>query len=221
VLDGDTLVLAFPVIGWKPPWPLTEYLFRNLPRGKGKPTFILYTSAGGPENAGFIAWIILTLKGYRVVGRSWSIYPLNIPTFRLGPKSLWRFIDSLTPFKSDSEFVTHTAKEFSRGERTGLPFILWPTPLVLIGFLFDNKWINKFLYRTYVWRKRCTACDFCVNYCPTHRFNSKSGIPRAKGTCYLCFGCVNHCPKNAMQMRFWTEYGQPYKSRWPEFIKKD
>ncbi len=220
VLGGDTLVLAFPVSGWKPPWPLTEYLFRNLPRGKGKPAFILYTAAGGPENAGFIAWTLLALKGYRVVGRLWSVYPLNVPTFRLGPKSLWRFIDSLTPFKKDIDLLTTAAKEFSRGERTGLPLVLWPTPLMLIGFLFDNRWINRFLYRTYVWRKRCVGCNFCVNYCPINRFSTESGIPKARGTCSLCFGCVNHCPKNAMQMRFWSEYGQPYKSRWSKFIVK-
>ena len=79
---------------------------------------------------------------------------------------------------------------------------------------------NRFLYRTYVWRKRCIGCNFCVNYCPINRFSCESGIPKAKETCYLCFGCVNHCPQNAMQMRFWSEYGQPYKSRWPQFIVK-
>lgn len=218
ILGGDTLVLAFPVSGWKPPWPLTEYLLSNLPPGKGKPAFILYTAAGGPENAGFIAGTLLTLRGYQVVGRLWSIYPLNVPTFRLGPKSLWQFIDSLTPFQKEIDFLITVAQEFSRGERTGLPFILWPTPLSLIGFLLDNRWINRFLYRTYVWRGRCIGCSFCVNYCPMSRFSIKSRIPKAKGTCALCFGCVNHCPKNAMQMRFWSEYGQPYKSRWPNFI---
>jgi Pyruvate/2-oxoacid:ferredoxin oxidoreductase delta subunit len=84
----------------------------------------------------------------------------------------------------------------------------------------DNKWINTIIYRTYVWRKRCTACNFCVKYCPVNRFVSVNDRPKAKGTCALCFGCVNHCPRNAMQMRFWTEYGQPYKSRWPQYIIK-
>jgi len=220
ILDGDTLVLAFPVSAWKPPWLLMEYMFRDLPRGKGKPAFILYTSAGGPENAGFIAWIILALRGYRVLGRLWSIYPLNVPTFRLGPKSLWQFIDSLTPFARDTQFVITAAQEFSKGEKTGFPFVLWPTPLVLLGFLLDNRWINRFIYRSYVWRRRCIGCNFCVNYCPLNRFSTETGIPKAQGTCCLCFGCVNHCPQNAMQMRFWSEYGQPYKSRWPKFIVK-
>ncbi|ATW25096.1 hypothetical protein [Candidatus Formimonas warabiya] len=220
VLKGDALVLAFPVSGWKPPWPLTEFLIKKLKKGDGKPAFLLYTAAGGPENAGIIAWILLTLKGYKVIGRAWSIYPLNIPTFRLGPKKLWQFIDSLTPLKSDIEFVQQAAQEFVSGGGGGLPFVMWPTPLVLIGFLLDNKWINAILYRTYVWRKRCTTCNFCLRYCPVNRFVSINGRPKAKGTCSLCFGCVNHCPKNSMQMRFLSEYGQPYKSRWPQFIIK-
>lgn len=220
VLNGDSLVLAFPAIGWKLPWPLTEFLIKKLKTGNGKPALILYTAAGGPENAGIIAWILLALKGYKVIGRLWSLYPLNVPTLRLGPKRLWRFIDSLTPLRSDIRFVQYSAKEFVTGSGGGLPFILWPTPLAVIGFLLDNKWINTILYRTYVWRKRCTACDFCIKYCPVNRFISVNGRPKAKGTCSMCFGCVNHCPRNSMQMRFWSEYGQPYKSRWPQFIIK-
>ncbi len=220
VLNGDSLVIAFPVSGWKPPWTMTEFLIKKLVKGNSKPAFIIYTAAGGPENAGIIAWILLSLKGYKVIGRLWSIYPLNVPTFRLGPKRLWRFIDLLTPLKSDIKFVQHAAKEFVTGGGGGLPFIVWPTPLVIFGVLLDNKWINTILYRTYVWRKRCTACNFCIKYCPVNRFVSVNGLPKAKGTCSLCFGCVNHCPKNSMQMRFWSEYGQPYKSRWPQFIIK-
>lgn len=220
VLNGDSLVIAFPVSGWKPPWPLTEFLIKKLVKGNSKLAFILYTAAGGPENAGIIAWILLALKGYKVIGRLWSIYPLNVPTFRLGPKRLWQFIDSLTPLKSDIKFVQQSATKFVTGGGGGLPFIVWPTPLVIFGVLLDNKWINTILYRTYVWRKRCTACNFCIKYCPVNRFVLVNGLPKAKGTCSLCFGCVNHCPKNSMQMRFWSEYGQPYKSRWPQFIIK-
>ena len=36
-LDGDALVLAFPVIGWKPPWPFLDFLIRSLPAGNGRP----------------------------------------------------------------------------------------------------------------------------------------------------------------------------------------
>ncbi len=54
-----------------------------------------------------------------------------------------RFIDSLTPLRSDIEFVQHSAKEFVTGGGGGIPFIIWPTPLAVIGFLLDNKWITS------------------------------------------------------------------------------
>ena len=46
------------------------------------------------------------------------------------------------------------------------------------------------------------------------------GYPRARGACMICLGCVNLCPHNAMHMLCWTEYGQPYKPRWPELVVK-
>lgn len=84
-LDGDALVLAFPVGGWKPPWPLVAWLLLDLPWGRGKPAFCLYTAGGGPENAGLVAWLLLRLRGYRPVGRAWASYPLNVVTLRIGP----------------------------------------------------------------------------------------------------------------------------------------
>lgn len=40
-LNGDGLVVAFPVYGFKPPWPMLVWLVRRLPRGDGRPAFVL------------------------------------------------------------------------------------------------------------------------------------------------------------------------------------
>jgi Pyruvate/2-oxoacid:ferredoxin oxidoreductase delta subunit len=219
-LTGDSLVIAFPVIGWKPPWPLVSYIIKKLPRGYGKPAFVLYTSAGGPENAGIVAWFLLTLKGYRVVGRLWSIYPMNIPTIRLGPKAVWQFIDKKTPVSGETETAEKTGIEFALGKITGLPFVLWPFVLVIFGALLDNPALNTILYRNYAWRRRCIKCGLCVNYCPSERLSMVNGYPKAKGACIICFGCVNICPENAMHLVCWTEYGFQYKPRWPDGVVK-
>jgi ferredoxin len=216
--DGDTLVVAFPVFGWKPPWPLCDYLLRKLPKGNGKPAFILYSSAGGPENAGVVAWFLLTMRGYRVIGRNWSTYPISVPTFRLGPLRLWRFIDRIYPDKKELKDALLTGEEFARGIKTGLPLIVWPFPLFIAGFLLDNRWVNTVMYRNYAWRRRCIGCGKCVEYCPSERLSIVNGFPKAKGTCALCLGCINICPKNAMHLVCWTEYGNQYKPRWPEFL---
>ena len=79
--EGDALVISFPVYGWKTPWHFCDYIKKSLPPGKGKPAFILYSAAGGPENAGIFAYILLTIKGYRVVGRSWGFTLLMLQLF--------------------------------------------------------------------------------------------------------------------------------------------
>ncbi|MHB9029334.1 MAG: 4Fe-4S binding protein [Candidatus Latescibacterota bacterium] len=214
-LNGDSLVLCFPVYGWKPPWPLEECLLRRLPRGNGKPAFILYTCAGGPENAGVYTRLLLALRGYRVVGRNWAIYPVNIATVRLGPSGLWNYLDQLMPWEHEIARVYESGKDFALGMSTGMPFVLWPFPLVLAGILLDNPLLNRILYRNHVYRKRCVRCGICVNFCPTGRLHMND-LPKARGTCALCFGCVNLCPRCAMHIWCFTEYGNPYRPRWPE-----
>ena len=92
--------------------------------------------------------------------------------------------------------------------------------MFLIGVLVDNKWVDTLLYRNRAWRRRCDGCAQCVLYCPAERLKMIEGYPRARGTCMICLGCVNICPRNAMHLLFWTEYGNPYRPRWPELVVK-
>jgi NAD-dependent dihydropyrimidine dehydrogenase PreA subunit len=211
-LDGDSLVVAFPVIGWKPPWPLLNYLVWRLPRGDGKPAFVLYTSAGGPENTGVLTWALLLLKGYRVLGRGAGVYPINLATVRLGPSRMWRYLDSLLPRAEAVVGLRAAGRDFARGRRAGLPLIWWPSPLFALGPLVDNAWFDR-IYRNHVFRRRCTGCGVCVDVCPAQRLRLVAGYPRARGTCALCFGCVNHCPVGAMHLWLLTEYGNRYQPR--------
>ncbi len=220
-LQGDGLVISFPVYGWKSPWHFTEYIFKKLPPGRGKPAFILYTSAGGPENAGLFAYLLLALKGYSVVGRAWGVYPINIATVRLLPSSVHTYLDSFLPWKGQLKEVLTYGYEFGKGIYTGYPFIFWPFFLVSAGFLLDNRWLNTVAYRAYVWKRRCVRCGLCIKFCPVKRLHrGKDNYPLSRGTCTLCLGCINTCPHNAMHLFCWTEYGRPYKPRWPEFINR-
>jgi NAD-dependent dihydropyrimidine dehydrogenase PreA subunit len=217
--DGDALAVAFPVIGWKPPWPLLYYLVLKLPFGGGKPAYVLYTAAGGPENAGAFVWLLLLFKGYRVAGRSWSVYPLNVPMMRLGPKSLWRWLDSLLPYSRDISAVTADGARFVEGGRAGLPLIFWPFFLWLFGVVTDNPLINL-IYRNHVFKSRCQNCGLCVSYCPSERLQIVDGRLRVRGTCALCMGCINTCPTGAMQMWLISEYGVAYLPKWPALLVK-
>jgi NAD-dependent dihydropyrimidine dehydrogenase PreA subunit len=217
-LEGDALVLAFPVVGWKPPWPMAAWMFFRMPKGRGRPAFMLYSCAGGPENTSLITWIILKFRGWRPVGRAWAVYPNNIVTVRVGPRALYRFLDSLVPFKTEIRNLRNYGERFARGLPSGQPHLVWPLPLFLIGPLTDNKYINIFPYRNYAWRSRCNGCGICIRYCPVGRLTMRDGFPHASGTCALCFGCVNLCPTRSMKLVAWTEYGQVYTPKYPDLI---
>jgi ferredoxin len=213
-LAGDALVIAFPIAGFKPPWPFFNYLVFRLPRGRGKPAGILYTCIGGAENAGLLCWLLLTLKGYRVIGRNWAAYPINVATFRLGPRRLWRWLDRLGPSRVVAASQYRAGRDFAAGDCFGIPWVFGLTPGFLLGILVDNKWFDRVLYRNHVFKKRCNQCGVCVRYCPAERLYWRKGYPRARGECALCLGCVNLCPTRAMHLLGWTEYGQPYPPRW-------
>jgi NAD-dependent dihydropyrimidine dehydrogenase PreA subunit len=217
-LDGDALVLAFPVVGWKPPWAVAAWMLFKMPRGRGRPAFILYSCAGGPENTSLSTWLLLRLRGWRPVGRAWAVYPNNIVTVRIGPRSLYRFLDRLVPFACDLRLAAEYGEKFARGIPSGQPHLIWPSPLFLIGPLTDNKYLNIFPYRNHARRRRCNGCGVCVRYCPVGRLTLRNGFPHAEGTCVLCFGCVNLCPTRSMNIVAWSEYGQPYAPKYPELI---
>jgi len=217
-LEGDAVVVAFPVFGWKPPWPVLDWMLRGMPPGRGKTAYVLYSAAGGPENTAVVARMVLRLRGYRVVGHTWGQYPLSVATFRLGPRALWRWFDTLVPFNPDVVAIRRDGEAFARGLPSGFPPVLWPSPLPLLGLLLDNRWLNRFLYRNHAFRKRCNGCGLCAEYCPVGRLTMVDGRPKAKGTCSLCLGCINHCPTGAMQMWFFSEYGNPYWTRWPKKV---
>ena len=220
VLNGQGLMIAFPVYGCKPPWPLLNYFLFKLPKGNGKPAFITYTCIGGAENAGFFCWLILLAKGYRVTGRSMGVYPLNVPTFRLGPQTLWKWLDCIVPVQRDMALQTANGRAFASGRSCGDPFLPGLTPAWLIGILLDNRFLDRLLYHNHVIKRRCTGCGLCIDICPAQRLSIHNGYPRSRGDCMICMACVNICPHNAMHLWCWTEYGRRYPPRFESHLFK-
>ncbi len=48
--------------------------------------------------------------------------------------------------------------------------------------------------------ERCTACNICVNVCPTNVFGKTDGIPiiARQSDCQTCFLCELYCPFDAL-----------------------
>ena len=205
--------------GWNPFWPFLEYLLFRLPPGEGKPAFILSTSAGGPENSHVIPWLALRARGYHVMGRLGTVYPVNVPIFRLFSSTIWRVLDSLLPRPSDLRLVKRAAESFCRERRSGFALTLFPFVLFILGPLTYNRYIN-YIYRSYSFKRLCNNCGRCIRYCPTERLYMKNGRVRSKGTCALCFGCVNICPTQAVQLLLVSEWGNVYRPRWPKLVVK-
>ncbi len=217
-LEGDALAIAFPIYGCKPPWPFLVYLLRGLPPGRGKPAFILYTCTVAAENAGVLCWLLLTLKGYRVAGRDFGVYPPNVPTFRLGPARFWKRADRLLPRPSEVLSVRQAGTAFAAGRTAGIPFVFCLSPAFLVGILGDNKWFDTVLYRNHVLKKRCNQCGICLACCPMDRIRLVGDYPKGKGACMICLACVNNCPPRAMHLWCWTEYGVQYRSRFRRYV---
>ncbi len=220
-LSGDALVVAYPTIGWNPPYTMFD-LILDLPRGRGRPAYVLYTSAGGPENAFFLSWLLLLCKGYRPMGRLGGTYPGNVMTIRIGPKRMWRWLDTLLPRNTDLRLAHEAGEQFVRGIPEGLPFWLWPSPLFILNFPLIFKLLNRYIWWPYVRKSRCNKCNLCVRACPTGRIKGVEGsFPISSGPCVLCYGCVNLCPTDALQAVALTEYGQRYEPRWPNLVVRN
>ena len=64
-----------------------------------------------------------------------------------------------------------------------------------------NRWLVKKVYSRLfrVNGKKCTACDLCIEQCPTGNITEdKEGCPVWGHNCLLCLNCEMQCPEEAI-----------------------
>ncbi len=85
------------------------------------------------------------------------MYPLNGPALRLGSVDLLRRLDLLVPCLPVLDAEAVAGRQFARGDAAGLPWLVSPTPLLLLGLLLDNRVVNRYLCRNRVIQRRCAG----------------------------------------------------------------
>ena len=104
-----------------------KYLYKTLPKGNGKKAFIIYSATFFPEMAYIPLWILLTLKGYQVMGRSYYIYSLAEIKFA----NIYYAAD-----KDMMENIRKGIYDISDGFQSAMPLYFHLVPLAFFSYLF-------------------------------------------------------------------------------------
>jgi ferredoxin len=195
-IEGDALAVAFPVIAWQPPWPLSEWLEQGLPEGNGRRAVVLVTSNGMNDNAAWFAARPMRRKGWRVEGLVAGVYPNSWTQINFA----WSmsYYDAL-PKPATLAAAEAAGRAFASGDPVGSPIRFVPTPFTLAALTAHRRFLHLFMPPA-VRSALCNGCGVCVRVCPAGRLRLENGRPVARGECVCCFSCVNHCPREAIDM---------------------
>ncbi|MGC4113075.1 MAG: EFR1 family ferrodoxin [Myxococcales bacterium] len=204
--DDDVVGFASPTHGFNFP-PVTLSFLSAFPRAPRKNrAFIVNTRAGVrffglplPGLSGLTqlwAALVLTLKGYRVVG----MRPIDLP-------SNWI---SLHPgLREDNVRALYERCERLSRQFAGLLLdgrgdlrALWDLPqdLAISPIAMGYYLVGRFLLaKSFIASRDCDACNACVKGCPIGALKMVDGRPFWTWRCESCMRCMNQCPKRAIE----------------------
>jgi Pyruvate/2-oxoacid:ferredoxin oxidoreductase delta subunit len=207
--NGKDLVgLVYPTHGFTAPWQVIRHTLR-LPRGKGRPAFVVATRAGtriaslsfpGLEGtAGYLVALLLMLKGYIIRGVMGLDMPSNWMSLHWGlnPANS-RFIIERAKIKTD--FFVERIWEGNRVFRGIFSVFLG---LLLSPFSLAYLVIGRFfLAKLFFASENCTGCGICAESCPLEAIKmrgSKKPRPYWTFSCESCMRCMGYCPNKAVE----------------------
>lgn len=193
VVDGDMLVLLFPVYAFNAPKPIGEWLKKISP-AKGRPAVVVSVSGGGeisPNTACRTATIRhLEKKGYDVIYEKMVVMPSN---FMIGfDESLCAMVLHATPVIVD-KMVT----ELIEGERhRTLPYGIDRLAAKLGYFeVLGGRIFGRHLKAN----DKCVDCGWCEKMCPQDNIKIIDGRHIFGNDCVICMRCIYGCPQKAIE----------------------
>ena len=197
---------VFPTHGFTIIWSMLLAILSFLKSQNKDDVFILSTVGGMkifslfipgfPGSSLILAQIILTIKGYRVVGTT----ALNMPVH-------WAALFPPMGRKTNIAIVNRCKgiaegfiEKILNGQRTYYYWWLLPIIIASIPISFIYLFVGRLgLPKIYFFSTECNGCGICKNNCPVNAIKMLGNRPYWTIRCESCQRCINFCPNKAIQ----------------------
>lgn len=202
----DEIGIASPTHGFNLP-PITLNFVFAFPRAPNKNrAFIVNTRAGArffgkclPGLSGLaqlLAALVLTFKGYRIVG----MRPIDLPSNWISVHPGLRE-DNVRALQQRCAVVTQRfAEAILHGKRDLRALWDLPQDLLIAPISFGYYFVGRFFFaKSFVASSACDRCGLCVKQCPVRALEWVDERPFWTWRCESCMRCMNQCPKRAIE----------------------
>lgn len=202
---GTLIGFCSPTHGFDFPQIMRKFI-RRFPASAGADAFVLNTRAGVrlfklviPGLSGilhYISYILLTIKGYKVVG----LIPVDLPSnwISLHPAIEKKGVEII--YKKQKFKVTGYAEKILNGKSVyrALYDLIQDALIspVALAYLFIGR---VFLSKSYFTSRECNRCMLCLKECPVGAIKLVDGRMFWTTKCENCMHCMNICPRKAIE----------------------
>lgn len=202
----ETIGIVGPTHGFNYPPLIVHFIFR-FPRSKHRNRIFLVNTRAGlklsklflPGLSGIALWLaalVLTIKGYRVVGMRSFDMPSNWILLHPGLKE--KVVHSIVErCQRISYGFADTILSGRTCYKAAFDIIqdLLVSPISVLYYVIGRFVLSKSFYAS----KECNSCNICVNSCPIKAIKLVHNEPFWTYRCESCMRCMNICPKRAIQ----------------------
>ncbi len=193
----DRLVIAFPVLAWRPPVFVAGFL-KKLPKTKaGTNAAVLAVGGGKAMGAADSASGILDKRGYSVQIRAVAIYADNWLQVSSPPVGNKRKKKNAEGEEAVSDFCKALGEDKPWRNYQKKPLHKFADMISALFAVYGRRFLGKM----FIADSKCNSCRICKNSCPVNAISmgkGKKAKPFWKYSCESCNRCINICPKKAI-----------------------